>query len=164
MVVTQKDKESRCQVKDGREKIPRLKWEGILRLGGMHMLMSFVGSVGTLMSGSGLEEVLQSAFGGVAKMLSGHMFPQNVRAIRIVVEDVLGDVLTGLPDDSSMSDLDKILETKSEKSETSKLWIDCLVKPLFIMSTFIRAEREGDWMLHLWSVESMLPYFLQQVT
>ena len=30
----------------------------IPRLGGMHLLMSFVGSVGTLMVGSGLEEVL----------------------------------------------------------------------------------------------------------
>ena len=32
------------------------------RLGGMHMLISFVGAIGTLMDGSGLEEILKSAF------------------------------------------------------------------------------------------------------
>ena len=36
----------------------------IPRLGGMHMLMSFVGAVGYLMGGSGIEEILGSAFGG----------------------------------------------------------------------------------------------------
>ena len=43
----------------------------IPRLGGMHLLMSFVGSVGTLMGGSGLEEILRSTFAGVAKLLTG---------------------------------------------------------------------------------------------
>ena len=32
------------------------------RLGGMHMMMSFVGAVGTLMRGSGLEDILKSTF------------------------------------------------------------------------------------------------------
>ena len=36
------------------------------RLGGMHMLMSFVGCVGVLMANSGLEDVLKAPFGGVA--------------------------------------------------------------------------------------------------
>ena len=40
----------------------------IPRLGGMHMLMSFIGAVGTLMANTGLEEILQSPFGGITKM------------------------------------------------------------------------------------------------
>ena len=36
-----------------------------LRLGGMHTLMSFVGAVGSLMSDSGLESIMESAFAGV---------------------------------------------------------------------------------------------------
>ena len=40
------------------------------KLGGMHMLMSFVGFVSVLMVNSGLEEVMKAAFGGVPKMLS----------------------------------------------------------------------------------------------
>ena len=55
----------------------------IPRLGGMHMLMSFVGSIGTLMTNTGLQEIMQSAFGGVAHMLRGKKYPQNVRALRI---------------------------------------------------------------------------------
>jgi len=27
------------------------------------------------------------------------------------------------------------------------------------MMVFIRAEREGEWPLHLWAVQEMLPYF-----
>ena len=61
----------------------------ILRLGGMHMLMSFVGAVGYLMGGSGLEDILKSTFAGVPKLLSGKKFPQNIRALRIVVEEIV---------------------------------------------------------------------------
>ena len=42
---------------------PEMFHNFILRLGSMHMLMSFVGCVGVLMAGSGLEQVLKSAFG-----------------------------------------------------------------------------------------------------
>ena len=47
-----------------------------------------VGAVGVLMAGSGLEELMKAAFGGVMKMLIGKNFPQNTRALRIVVEQV----------------------------------------------------------------------------
>ena len=33
-----------------------------LRLGGMHLLMSYVGSIGSLMAGSGMTEILSEAF------------------------------------------------------------------------------------------------------
>lgn len=55
----------------------------------MHCLMSFVGSIGSLMAESGLAEIMSAVFGGVPKMLSGKKFPQNVRALRIVAEEVL---------------------------------------------------------------------------
>ena len=41
------------------------------RLGGMHMLMIFFGCVEVLMTNTGLQEVMKSAFGGVATMLAG---------------------------------------------------------------------------------------------
>ena len=37
------------------------------RLGGMHMLMSFVGAIRTLMAETGLAQILESVFGGVEK-------------------------------------------------------------------------------------------------
>ena len=63
------------------------------RLGGMHFLMSFVGTVGTFLADSGLDVVLNSSFGGVKKMLSGYKFPQNVRALRLVTEYIMRDIL-----------------------------------------------------------------------
>ena len=46
----------------------------------MHMVMSFVGAVGYLMGGNGIEDILGSAFVGVPKMLAGKKYQQNVRA------------------------------------------------------------------------------------
>ena len=36
-----------------------------------------------------LSDLLKSAFGGAEKMLSGNKFPQNTRAVRICVEEIL---------------------------------------------------------------------------
>ena len=66
----------------------------ILRLGGMHFLMSFLWSVGTLMANSWLEELLESTFSGVSKLLNGKKYPQNVRVLRIVTEEMLRNVST----------------------------------------------------------------------
>ncbi|XP_038064765.1 D(1A) dopamine receptor-like [Patiria miniata] len=41
----------------------------------------------------------------------------------------------------------------------NKLWVENLVKPVLLMMIFVRAEREGDWPLHLWAVNEMIPYF-----
>ena len=51
---------------------------GVPISGGIHTMMSFVGSIGVLMANSGLAPILKSAFGGVEKMLSGKKFPQNM--------------------------------------------------------------------------------------
>ena len=62
-----------------------------LRLGGMHLLMSYVGCIGSLMAGSGILEVLSEAFGGVLKMITGKRYPDNVRALRMLVEELISD-------------------------------------------------------------------------
>ena len=54
------------------------------RLGGMHWLMTFIGSVGALMAGSGLKEILSSTFAVSDKMLQEKIFPMNLRAFRFV--------------------------------------------------------------------------------
>ena len=38
-----------------------------LRIGGMHMLMSFIGAVGNLMADTGLGDMMSSVFAGVQK-------------------------------------------------------------------------------------------------
>jgi hypothetical protein len=53
----------------------------VVRLGGFHSLMSFLGSVGKLMSGSGLEDMLGTVYGEntVVHMLSGKAFARALR-------------------------------------------------------------------------------------
>ena len=51
------------------------QFDVVLRLGGMYLLMSCVGSVGTLMTRSGLEELLESTFAGVPNLLDGRKYP-----------------------------------------------------------------------------------------
>ena len=126
---------------------PELSPEFVLRLGGMHTLMSFVGSVGTLMGNSGLEEVLKAAFGGVTRMLTGKNFPQNTRALRMVVEELLRPIIAQA---ESHDDLMSTLENEATKSRTTKLWLENLIKPVLLMMIYLRAEREADWPLHLW--------------
>lgn len=90
-------------------------------------------------------------------------FPQNVRALRIDVEQLLRPMLVSseLNEDlHNMIDVVKLIETSGERSKITKLWVEYLIKPVFIMMMFVRAEREGDWPLHMFAVEKMLPYFL----
>ena len=48
-----------------------------------------MGSVGALMAGSGLEEILSSVFVGLDKMLLGLKFPMNLRALRLTVIELV---------------------------------------------------------------------------
>ena len=130
----------------------------ILRMGGMHFLMSYIGCIGTLMAGSGLDTLLKSAFAGVPKMLTGHKYPQNMRALRLLTEELIRPLLEDI-NCSSMNDLVSILDSRTKASNTTKLWVECLIKPVFLMMEFVRAERESDWLLNLATVKSMIPLF-----
>ena len=65
---------------------PRLFNNLIPRLGGMYFLQNIIGCIGSLSADSGCVEVLEAAFGGVAKMLSGKKYPQNFRALVLLTE------------------------------------------------------------------------------
>ena len=58
-------------------------------LGGMNFIMDFVSSIGTLMEDSDLKEILSATFGSIEKMLQGKKYPQNVRALRLLTEELL---------------------------------------------------------------------------
>ena len=128
----------------------------IVRPGGMHVLMSFVGCIGNLMCSSGLEEILNAGFKGVANMLLGKVWPKALRGLRMVVEALLQPfIISGA---TTLSSLEEVLEN-ARGSRTGRLWVDCLIKPVSILLLYIRAEREGNWLLHLHSLQRMLPYF-----
>ena len=128
----------------------------IPRLGGMHLLMSFIGCIGTLMANCSLEEILNKTFSGVKKMLSGKMFPMNLRALRMEVEELLRNDIQELLDSDKLS---SFIDDISKRIAIAKHWIDNLIKPIFICLLFVRAERERERLVHLTSVKEMLPYF-----
>ena len=91
-------------------------------------------------------------------MLLGKNFPNNSRALRIVVEEIVRPVLLDcvLP---TFDDLMSYLEGLAFKSRTAKLWLDGLVLPIFIALRFIRSSCEVDWPPQIHTVKLMLPYF-----
>ena len=54
----------------------------------------------------------------------------------------------------------KLMEKKDSlaESRTSTLWIHQYMNMVDILRTFIKAERIGNWQLHLKAVSDMLPY------
>ena len=119
-----------------------------LRLGGIHAVMSFAEAVGSLMAESGLSDILSEVFGGVPKKLSGKKFPQNVRALRMMAEEVVRGLFMDHHFENT-EDLMKALDQIASESRTVKLWVEILVKPVLLMMTYVRAECEGDWLLQL---------------
>ena len=91
-------------------------------------------------------------------MMTGKKFLQTMRALRIVAEVLLRPILKG----GTVKDLHGLknsLSDISSRSKTSHLWIDCVIKAVFIMIMYICAERQADWCLHLTAAKKMLPYF-----
>ncbi len=98
--------------------------------------MSYCGCNGTLMADIGILEILSIPFGSVMTMLSGKKFPQNVRALRMLVDKLL-QTLFGKHNFQRMADLQHELDDLSSKSKTAKLWIDCRIKPIFTFLKYI---------------------------
>ncbi len=104
-------------------------------LGGMHMMMNFIHAIGIIMAGSGLKEILSSAFESVDKLLSGKMYPQNFRAFRMIAEELLCSVVKLEAVNTSYALID-YLDSLSIKSRTTKHWTDNFIKPVMIMMFF----------------------------
>lgn len=53
-----------------------------VRLGGFHLLMSFLGAIGFIMAGSGLEEAMETIYAprAVVHIMNGHAYEWAIRA------------------------------------------------------------------------------------
>jgi hypothetical protein len=187
----------------------------VCRLGGFHTMMSFLGSIGTLMSGSGLTDALEVCYGPntVTHMMTGKAVSRAVRG-HFMVDAALGTKLMKhiLPDETNSADSSCVLTEDgsdlssveklgpsdisdlhaayqhamndqqstdtldltpllklerslchlrrklSIESRTSKLWLQYM-DHIQTLKMFIRAERSGDWELHLVSITRMLNLF-----
>lgn len=71
-----------------------MRWKSvILHPGMMHTLMSFLGCIGFLMKGSGMEQLLAVAFGGIANIVNGKSWTNALRAYRMLLAVLLQDLL-----------------------------------------------------------------------
>lgn len=54
----------------------------VVRLGGFHLLMSYLGAIGYIMDGSGIEDLWSTVYAAesIKKMLNGHAFSRALRA------------------------------------------------------------------------------------
>ena len=119
-------------------------------------LYCYIGCIGTLMKGTGLEELLGSAFSGVRNMLNGKAWPKAMRGFRMVAFAVLQEYIT--TGKTTPEDLQCELEM-ARSTPTGRIWVDCFLIPTILIHLFIRAEREDDWLLHMYCLRRMLPYF-----
>ena len=91
--------------------------------------MSYIGCIASLMVQSGLEGVLSEQFGGVKKMMTGKKFPENVRAFRLLLEELLWPIFSNATVET-IGDLKGVLENLASKSHTKQLWVDCFVNSI----------------------------------
>ena len=159
-----------------------------VRLGGFHFFMSFLGSIGHIMSESGLKTLWETVYASksVNHMLTGHAYARALRAHMLSAAAISGHLIEtsgGLTEDhksklASLHDtllnnkspeeeqenalnqisyiLDDVQMNESLSSRTGKLWTEYL-KMVRLLLLFIRAERTGDWDLHLYCTARMIP-------
>ncbi len=68
--------------------------------------------------------------------------------------------LTKFMDESSflVEDFQNLLDSNNAQSETHKYW-DTFLHLLTLLNNLIRADREGNWELHLQTLQDLLPLF-----
>ena len=71
-----------------------------------------------------------------------------MRALRFAVIELLREYID-FKNITSYSELSKMLDELSSKSFLAEKWIENLIKPVFIMMMYLKAEREEDFGLHL---------------
>ncbi|KAF4524952.1 hypothetical protein B566_EDAN014133 [Ephemera danica] len=163
----------------------------IVRMGGFHLLMNFLGAVGHIMSGSGIEELLATIYarGSVDSIMTGKYYSRALRG-HFLIHAAVGKLIFSCLDLGNIAEheivaiftkfgnneinattaadspiLCKLMALISEATgkissygPTAKLWIQYF-ELISLVKLFIRAERTGDWELHLSCIASMLPIF-----
>ena len=64
--------------------------------------------------------------------MSGKKYPQNIRALRLLVEELLRTIFE---DETvvitNMDELEIELEQRATQSRTTRLWVDMIIRPVF---------------------------------
>lgn len=78
----------------------------VVRLGGFHLLMSYLGAVGFIMQGSGIKEILSVIYApnSIDKMLNGHAYSRAVRGHTLLHLALAMIILKGINVDEEMDE------------------------------------------------------------
>ena len=123
----------------------------VIRLGGFHTMMSYLGCIGHLMRGSGLQELLQVVYApnSVIHMMSGRAVSRAVRG-HLLVDAALNALLTSSALDINLSQVlgsdesTASVPTSTEKGMIyiiSKLWFN---KVLFLVIYYVYMYKPID--------------------
>ena len=111
------------------------KFPIVVRLGGFHMLMSFLGSVGTLMKGSGLEELFETIYPSntVGHMFSGKAVARALRGHMMAHSAIMTLLLENLDYDYSFlkSFYEKAMNNTLEEEEIQNILSSGLLSDLY---------------------------------
>ena len=154
-----------------------------MRLGGMHIIMAFIASIGKLFGDDGLLSLLIATYvyadATARQMLQGKQFNRAVRGIKQVLEALSHDTDHAITDlqhtfrakdkDSSRQmivnlDTSGVTEALRQlqamgrsQSATFEFW-DNFMDSAHIMLRLLRAERDGDFDLHADAVCETIPF------
>ena len=161
----------------------------VCRLDGFHTLMSFLGSIGNLMKGTGIEELFEEVYAKntVPHMLSGKAIQRSLRAhilaqsalTSLLLDEVEADlsslkvfyekVLTKTFEEVSFNEMtnsdvfkhiSNILEECDLSSRSRTAKVWLqLMSDVDIVKTFVFAERTSNWKLHLSATAQMMNLF-----
>ncbi|MCG7883058.1 MAG: hypothetical protein JAY96_15870 [Candidatus Thiodiazotropha endolucinida] len=128
----------------------------VVHPGGMKIIQSFLGRVGTLMKGSGLEWYITKAYGGLTGIFNGKSWVKAMRAFRGVAAALLQRLLSS--GQKTFEEIEQYLET-ARLHPTGRHWVDNFLLPTLLIHQFERAEREGDIHLKHLTLKRMMKYF-----
>jgi hypothetical protein len=108
----------------------------VARLGGFHLLMSFMGSTGYIMAGSGLEELWRTVYGSdsITHMLDGHSYSRALRLHTLTAQAIITLLFqtSGALDDVDVTGLNQIW---SDLMDEKKGMSDVMSDPIIVQLT-----------------------------
>ena len=130
-----------------------------IRPGVMHIITSFLGCIGTLVKGSGLDVLVGAAFGSMNGIITGVALVRAMRAFRMVLDALLQKILR--TDAKTCEEISAYME-EARTHPTCRYWVDNFLKPTVLTGTPVHScrEREGYWLFQQLCLERTLPYLL----
>ena len=132
----------------------------VIMLGGLHIEMGFLASIGSFVTGSGWVEALEES--GVATSGKADSFLRGAHVKRSryahqVTACSLYQLLSDAYSESSATDFGTFLNEKSSVPQF-RFWLTTLELELLLL-TFVRSLREGNSHLYIEALHKMAPWF-----